>query len=154
MCSLWDSNPHLLPSSYSTLLKLKELWWTLPGSNRWPQACKASALPSELRAHIDCYLCTDGQSLHPDSFLKSLRNLVGNKGLEPLRLAALEPKSSASTNSANSPCASYARYTRLYLRETVCLNLVVTPSPLQLSLTNGGRGGTRTHDPQINSLLR
>ncbi len=29
--------------------------------------------------------------------------LVGNKGLEPLRLAALEPKSSASANSANSP---------------------------------------------------
>ena len=30
-----------------------------------------------------------------------------------------------------------ADHTRLYLRETVCLNLVVTPSPLQLSLTNG-----------------
>ena len=39
-----------------------------------------------------------------------------------------------------------ADHTRLYLRETVCLNLVVTPSPLQLSLTNGGEGGIRTHD--------
>ena len=29
--------------------------------------------------------------------------MVGNKGLEPLRLSALEPKSSASANSANSP---------------------------------------------------
>src|SRR5581483_6497142 len=25
-------------------------WWTLPGSNRRPHACKARALPSELRA--------------------------------------------------------------------------------------------------------
>ena len=32
-----------------------------------------------------------------------LARLVGNKGLEPLRLSALEPKSSASANSANSP---------------------------------------------------
>ena len=29
--------------------------------------------------------------------------VVGNKGLEPLHLTVLEPKSSASANSANSP---------------------------------------------------
>ena len=42
----------LTPRQPFSLLKLKELWWTMPGSNRRPQACKASALPSELMAHI------------------------------------------------------------------------------------------------------
>ena len=28
------------------------LWWRLPGSNRWPPACKAGALPAELTPHI------------------------------------------------------------------------------------------------------
>ena len=27
-------------------------WWTVSGSNRWPPACKAGALPAELTAHI------------------------------------------------------------------------------------------------------
>ncbi len=27
-------------------------WWTWPGSNRRPPACKAGALPAELHAHI------------------------------------------------------------------------------------------------------
>ena len=43
---------------------------------------------------------------------------------------------SASTNSANSPYASYARDTRLYLRETVCLNLVWVPF---IDHNNGGK---------------
>ena len=28
------------------------LWWRVPGSNRWPPACKAGALPAELNPHI------------------------------------------------------------------------------------------------------
>ena len=28
------------------------LWWRLTGSNRWPSACKADALPTELSLHI------------------------------------------------------------------------------------------------------
>ena len=28
------------------------LWWRVPGSNRWPPACKAGALPAELTPHI------------------------------------------------------------------------------------------------------
>ena len=28
------------------------LWWRLAGSNRWPPACKAGALPAELNPHI------------------------------------------------------------------------------------------------------
>lgn len=31
---------------------LSENWWTLPGSNRPPPACKASALPNELKAQV------------------------------------------------------------------------------------------------------
>ena len=27
-------------------------WWRRPGSNRRPQACKARALPTELRPHV------------------------------------------------------------------------------------------------------
>ena len=27
------------------------LWWRLTGSNRWPSACKADALPTELNLH-------------------------------------------------------------------------------------------------------
>src|SRR5260370_42529073 len=30
-----------------------EKWWTWPGSNRRPPACKACALPAELHAHPD-----------------------------------------------------------------------------------------------------
>ena len=29
------------------------LWWRVPGSNRWPPACKAGALPAELTPHIE-----------------------------------------------------------------------------------------------------
>ena len=28
------------------------VWWRLAGSNRWPPACKAGALPAELNPHI------------------------------------------------------------------------------------------------------
>ena len=28
------------------------MWWRLAGSNRWPPACKAGALPAELNPHI------------------------------------------------------------------------------------------------------
>ena len=27
-------------------------WWRVPGSNRWPPACKAGALPAELTPHV------------------------------------------------------------------------------------------------------
>ena len=28
------------------------IWWRVPGSNRWPPACKAGALPAELTPHM------------------------------------------------------------------------------------------------------
>ena len=32
------------------------LWWSLAGSNRWPPACKAGALPAELRPQLFNYI--------------------------------------------------------------------------------------------------
>ena len=33
------------------------LWWRVPGSNRWPPACKAGALPAELTPHLGILNC-------------------------------------------------------------------------------------------------
>ena len=94
--------------------------------------------------------------------------VVGNKGLEPLRLSALEPKSSASANSANSPggvphefyytldsgavlesVPAYIwlpekRYTKTSERANAHNNK---------RLTAGCPGGTRTHDTAVNSRV-
>ena len=35
-------------------------WWRLAGSNRWPPACKAGALPAELNPHIHLFLRSGG----------------------------------------------------------------------------------------------
>ena len=50
-CALasWAIGPSLWPSG---LFK----WWRLAGSNRWPPACKAGALPAELNPHIQSSL--------------------------------------------------------------------------------------------------
>ena len=40
-------------------------WWSITGSNRWPPACKAGALPAELIPHV------------------YLNSMVGLNGLEP-----------------------------------------------------------------------
>ena len=55
------------------------IWWTLPDLNRSPQACKASALPDELRAQIATYLCSDGVANHPRLCLtnRNLKNTAG-----------------------------------------------------------------------------
>ena len=114
MCPTLDSNQHLRLHAGALPLDQWNIWWTIPDSNRSPQACKASALPDELMAHmLDLFMfwwsrqppSVSYDTLKIEVFVSPgpLARLVGNKGLEPLRLAALEPKSSASTNSANSP---------------------------------------------------
>ena len=58
-------------------------WWSLSGSNRRPQACKASALPTELRPR-----CHRAES-HVDRDLPGFRGfptpstMVGRVGVEP-----------------------------------------------------------------------
>ena len=76
--------------------------------------------------------------------------LVGNKGLEPLHLSILEPKSSASANSANSPDVAPAY---IWLPEKRCAETSGREySRNNKRLTAGCPGGARTHDIQINSL--
>ena len=40
----------------SSQLSYWPVWWRLAGSNRWPPACKAGALPAELNPHIQSSL--------------------------------------------------------------------------------------------------
>ena len=49
--SLWK----LFLKSFLCLLSFSKesKWWRLAGSNRWPPACKAGALPAELNPHLD-----------------------------------------------------------------------------------------------------
>ena len=49
----WDSNPRPLPWQGSVLTNwtTRPIWWELQGSNLWPSACKADALPAELSSH-------------------------------------------------------------------------------------------------------
>ena len=52
-----------------------KIWWTWPGSNRRPPACKAGALPAELHAHSRSHL-------HSKAFpriLKSVPSLFGDR---------------------------------------------------------------------------
>src|SRR5688572_17726977 len=66
-------------------------WWSQPGSNRRPQACKASALPTELwpllrspcgelRRASPLVLCA---RLACQTKLRKERSLVGREGVEP-----------------------------------------------------------------------
>ena len=94
--------------------------------------------------------------------------LVGNKGLEPLHLMVLEPKSSASANSANSPggvphefyytldsgavLESVPAY--IWLPEKRCTKTSERANAHNNKrLTAGCPGGARTHDIQINSQM-
>ena len=40
-------------------------WWRLAGSNRWPPACKAGALPAELNPHMFFTICKVHCFLYP-----------------------------------------------------------------------------------------
>ena len=92
--------PQLLPKFQSVFLK----WWRVPGSNRWPPACKAGALPAELTPHLGSPLFeVVGQNDEPTSdwiilacarvFVRAITHhlsltfseekVVGQNGLEP-----------------------------------------------------------------------
>ena len=55
-------------------LHLWKIWWSQSGSNRRPQACKASALPTELwpRIGVGCV-----------NFVNFASSMVGRVGVEP-----------------------------------------------------------------------
>ena len=60
--------PHLRPKPETLLFLIRKIWWSRTGSNRRPEACKATALPTELR---------------PRCCSVSTRKMVGPGGLEP-----------------------------------------------------------------------
>ena len=43
-------------------------WWRLTGSNRWPHACKARALPTELSPHLSNLLQRSDKCEHQVNF--------------------------------------------------------------------------------------
>ena len=42
----------LQSAAFSHFATSPSTWWRLTGSNRWPSACKADALPTELNLHV------------------------------------------------------------------------------------------------------
>ena len=58
-------NEVLFTKCFSQSLPALFSWWRVPGSNRWPPACKAGALPAELTPH------------------RGFSEVVGQNGLEP-----------------------------------------------------------------------
>ena len=49
-----DSNhrPHAYQACALTTWAMRPVWWRWGGSNSWPPACKAGALPAELHPHM------------------------------------------------------------------------------------------------------
>ena len=46
------SNSYCKPSREEVSVRPIPVWWSLGGSNSWPPACKAGALPAELKPHV------------------------------------------------------------------------------------------------------
>ena len=63
-----DSNHRPLGYQPSALTSwaISPSWWRWTGSNRWPPACKAGALPAELHPHIFPGLIPEPQKLNND----------------------------------------------------------------------------------------
>ena len=62
----------------ATILRIARRWWSRTGSNRRHPACKAGALPAELRPLISCF------RYRPEATtLRVAPEMVGLGGLEP-----------------------------------------------------------------------
>ena len=57
----------------SSQLSYWPIWWRLAGSNRWPPACKAGALPAELNPQIFSHLRLLGTFLAAPSKLNNVK---------------------------------------------------------------------------------
>jgi hypothetical protein len=84
-------------ASYPTTRRMREGWWSLSGSNRRPHACKARALPAELRPHNQetnasrSEVVGLGRLELPTSRLSSARS--NQLSYKPVTLKALERRS-------------------------------------------------------------
>ena len=73
-------------SAYSATPAYYLIKWDLQGSNLWPSACKADALPAELRSHdllISLFICTL-QAFYPEWTFGDSN--PGPTGYEPVAL--------------------------------------------------------------------
>ena len=75
---------------HPTCFRLRWPWWRWTGSNRWPPACKAGALPAELHPRVNLRFTMDHwevknrhSSYCQASIFKSQTKLVGLDGVEP-----------------------------------------------------------------------
>ena len=70
-----DSNhrPHDYQSCALASWAIGPSWWRLAGSNRWPPACKAGALPAELNPQIFSHLRLLGTFLAAPSKLNNVK---------------------------------------------------------------------------------
>ena len=59
------ASPLQIKSSGFDLVPHHFFWWRLAGSNRWPPACKAGALPAELNPHMFFTVCKVHYFLYP-----------------------------------------------------------------------------------------
>ena len=92
-------------------------WWRLAGSNRWPPACKAGALPAELNPQIFHAFCVVGQI-----WLTFVFCVVGQNGLAFLR------KSHAGYNMPPACCQAPAFESWLPVPSHSCLLLLKASS--------------------------
>jgi hypothetical protein len=74
----WNGKPHSQRFPYGPAVQragAKPAWWSRPGSNRRPPACKAGALPAELRPRFpSADLVGQGRLELPTSRLSSARS--------------------------------------------------------------------------------
>ena len=76
-----------LQVSCSAIEPMKLIWWKQQGSNLWPSACKADALPAELCFH------------------KTKFEMVGEDGFEPSKRNVTDLQSAPFGLSGTPPCA-------------------------------------------------
>jgi hypothetical protein len=104
-------------------------WWSLSGSNRRPEACKATALPAELRPRFSVWPQAPAKA---SAFLASRAIRRGGRSAFARRWRSLRRVSVASPTGRPRRCAEQPRQRTL-------------PPALEAP-NNGGPGTTRTSD--------
>ena len=89
---------------HRTWTRYGAFWWRLPGSNRWPLACHASALPAELNPQMCCCRLTTCYIIATKT---AVVNRFWQKSLGDFEKTARQGNESKETN--NKP-RKYARY--------------------------------------------
>jgi hypothetical protein len=113
-------------------------WWSLSGSNRRPEACKATALPAELRPLGEAKGLTLASSA--GGSVRSLGCPAHQHG-RPFGLATLSRRSCATSSGSSDPARPTGRRRRFGGKPKGRRSL-----PASEATNNGGPGTTRTSD--------